>query len=572
MVYVRFFALLVLVLFSQCTHSKVVEVHQLYITMSQNDWTTMNNNPNNELEYSCEVSLMNSKHTGVGIQIHGASSRSYSKKSFKIDFKDNPPTVNLFNYPGDRDEELKSVILNAAWVDSTFLRNKLSADLTRELGGKAPRIVYAEVYVNNNYYGFYLLMEKIGKPFFKSQGWSKDGNLYKAISHDSNFQMKSNPLLGYEKKNNEEGPSNDIGNLLSTLDKTPKTFADWEKSVSPIFSIRDWFVYCFVHVYSNDFDGFDKNYYLYHDLSHSFPFRVILWDSDASWGHTWTGYPEAMTSELWHSDGMSTRLFSISEYVESYLSNFKCLINSGLLSTSQLYKRIDNLAADISPYVAKDETIWLSSRTDHRNFNLEVTDIKNWIAQRSPFFLKQIDDKISSMKFGTTLKDYLVSSSGTKYFKCGVMLDATSPSIVPSNKIIWKCLSSFTCPIGLTSSGDPACMSLNGRDCLWSDSCQSVLSQYSTSTNLQPLVCGAGHLAVHGITGYESSDHWCSISKNLLNKNSAVGDNGNSLSESSPSAGSIAKFVFAVGLGVVLLVFLIISIFLNRRKRQVEKV
>ncbi len=52
-------------------------------------------------------------------------------------------------------------------------------------------------------------------------------------------------------------------------------------------------------VYANDYDGFDKNYYMYHDPNEKVGFRVISWDSDATWGNTWTGAPTAPTTRLW---------------------------------------------------------------------------------------------------------------------------------------------------------------------------------------------------------------------------------------------------------------------------------
>lgn len=55
---------------------------------------------------------------------------------------------------------------------------------------------------------------------------------------------------------------------------------------------------------------------MYHDPKTPTPFRVISWDSDATWGNTWTGEPQASTVRLWGSayqdEGMSGRLFTIS--------------------------------------------------------------------------------------------------------------------------------------------------------------------------------------------------------------------------------------------------------------------
>jgi hypothetical protein len=56
--------------------------------------------------------------------------------------------------------------------------------------------------------------------------------------------------------------------------------------------------------------------------------------------------------------------------------------------------------------------------------------------------------------------------------------------------------------------GDPACASYNGRDCLWGQHINQI-----DFSQVQPLVCGANHRAVWGVTGYEDRAHWCNLAK-----------------------------------------------------------
>jgi len=56
--------------------------------------------------------------------------------------------------------------------------------------------------------------------------------------------------------------------------------------------------------------------------------------------------------------------------------------------------------------------------------------------------------------------------------------------------------------------GNPACASYDGRDCLWG------LNQSQIDFNrLHPLICGANHRAVWGVTGYEDPKHWCNLAR-----------------------------------------------------------
>jgi hypothetical protein len=57
-------------------------------------------------------------------------------------------------------------------------------------------------------------------------------------------------------------------------------------------------------------------------------------------------------------------------------------------------------------------------------------------------------------------------------------------------------------------SGDPACASYDGRACLWGQ----VRKQINFN-QVQPLVCGADHKKIWGVTGYEDPKHWCSLAR-----------------------------------------------------------
>lgn len=73
----------------------------------------------------------------------------------------------------------------------------------------------------------------------------------------------------------------------------------------------------------------------------------------------------------------------------------------------------------------------------------------------------------------------------------------------------WKCYPGIGVPLRENGNGDVECMALDGYNCLWSDNCANVLSQYSTSTSLIPLTCGTGHRNAYGSPGYENPIHWC---------------------------------------------------------------
>jgi len=76
----------------------------------------------------------------------------------------------------------------------------------------------------------------------------------------------------------------------------------------------------------------------------------------------------------------------------------------------------------------------------------------------------------------------------------------------------WLCIPPFTTPLRLNPLGNPECLANNGADCYWGTvSCTSITTVTPSipASQIIPLVCGIGHLNMHGITGYTDPVHWC---------------------------------------------------------------
>ncbi len=75
----------------------------------------------------------------------------------------------------------KSVRLKASGQDPTFLREPLAYELSRSIGGHAPRTSWARVLVNGEDYGFYQVAEHADKRMFKTLFGNNDGNKYQSL-------------------------------------------------------------------------------------------------------------------------------------------------------------------------------------------------------------------------------------------------------------------------------------------------------------------------------------------------------------------------------------------------------
>jgi hypothetical protein len=133
------------------------------------------------------------------VRIHGASSQGYPKKSFA--FKLDAPVRWL----GMR--QSADWVLNAAFVDRSLMRHKLSYDLFRSLSvSSAPRFAaasrFVELNLNGKYHGAYLLMERVDGALLELRRFDSNALhhacIYKAEDHVANFDRLGH--AGYEQR------------------------------------------------------------------------------------------------------------------------------------------------------------------------------------------------------------------------------------------------------------------------------------------------------------------------------------------------------------------------------------
>ncbi len=95
----------------------------------------------------------------IGIEFRGSSSQGFPKTPYGFetwDVNGNAIDSSLLGLPKEQDW-----ILSPSYSDKSLLNNYLTYDLARSMGWYAPRGVFVEVFLNGEYIGVYILMEKI---------------------------------------------------------------------------------------------------------------------------------------------------------------------------------------------------------------------------------------------------------------------------------------------------------------------------------------------------------------------------------------------------------------------------
>ena len=196
----------------------------------------------------------------VGVELHGGLARKFDKKAFKVKF--NRETWFPLDPFVESDSEVhaapigfKQFILKAHWVDPSLLRDKLTHEYVRLVGGLSPRVTHVNLVLNGKYHGVYALTENILEDFFLRMELKADGNLYKAVSHQANLKQKADVMSGYEKKMNKSGSSEDLADLLDTIAKAPLDPDQFQDMVGEVIDLDLYFAYALVNVFATTRTG-----------------------------------------------------------------------------------------------------------------------------------------------------------------------------------------------------------------------------------------------------------------------------------------------------------------------------
>jgi hypothetical protein len=218
----------------------------------------------------------------VGVRQKGFSSHFFvqgNKKSLKIDFNEFQPD---FKFDG-----LRKLNINNGVGDPSFQRDFLCYHMIRQMGAPAPRVAYAKIYLNDEYWGLYTLVEQVDKSFLSEHFADNDGNLYKNMANTTlkwnGTRKEDYPEL--EKKTNETGSWEDIIDLIRIINLDQNEFM---QELPEKFNIKDYLRITAIDVITSNWDSYlehGRNFYLYADSTNK-KFHWIPWDYNLAMGGT----------------------------------------------------------------------------------------------------------------------------------------------------------------------------------------------------------------------------------------------------------------------------------------------
>ncbi|HLP96262.1 MAG TPA: CotH kinase family protein [Saprospiraceae bacterium] len=324
--------------------------------LSDNYFLENDNDPATEnLSLKAEVIIDGQEISEVGVRQKGFFSNwgagDALKKPLKLDF-------NEFNPDGEHDN-LKSLNLQNAFKDPSFMRDVLSYRILRDFGVAAPRTAYAKVFLNDTYWGLYVMVESVNKTFLKEHFGDNDGNLYKANWTSLQYLGANQEAYveDFELKTNEtENDWSRLIKFLKVVNQTPNiAFRD---SLVKYMDMESYFKSMAVDVTIQNWDShFDhgRNFYLYDNPTDG-KFYWIPWDYNLAFASGFEFYDIALVnlrSQPGYDKVLPRRVLSNATLRGEYLE-VACQLHQATFTEEHLFPVIDETELLIAQEVEND--------------------------------------------------------------------------------------------------------------------------------------------------------------------------------------------------------------------------
>ncbi|MFT7641368.1 MAG: hypothetical protein ACI9G1_003115, partial [Pirellulaceae bacterium] len=302
----------------------------------------------------------------VFVRLRGQTSRSFPKKSFKVDF--NRDHHFLFDPQYPRVEELN---LNTTYTDKSYVRSTLAYEDFHAAG-----VVYSEAFPlrvqqNNAFYSVAIFTEQPDTDYLARNNLDPLGSLYKVVANGLTGSANS----GLEKKTRQDEDHSDAQSLINGLGLTG---VNLENFLKDNVDLPAQINYMATNVIIQNIDRTVKNYYIYRDSNGNGLWRMLPWDVDLSYGpdalntdvidssddfpNDYTSHPYMGGTEF-PFNNLQNRLldgvFRTPATAEMFLRRLRTLMDELLDPTEQRHEtRIDELLTALGPDVALDQAKW----------------------------------------------------------------------------------------------------------------------------------------------------------------------------------------------------------------------
>lgn len=357
-------------------------VHEIRITFEQEDfWDSLEYYYNQYLEFGADkqymvasVEIDGTVIDSVGVREKGYFSNwgsSGLKEPLKIDFNE--------YVPGQRYDGLKKLNLQNGFQDPSMMRDALAYKFMRDAGVAAPRTSYAKVYLNDTYWGLYILVEQIDDRFLKNWFDNNDGNLFKCINNTNLNWQGSSPTAykdEFELKTNEE--LDDWSEFIDLVDKINEE-DEFEDSISTQLQMNNYTRILAADVLMYNWDSYyehGRNFYVYFDSS-LMAFQWIPWDYNLAFSETSTNIVIEYTGWETEPKPLVEGVMDNELYRDMYF-NHLCIMIEHYFTLENLESWIDDTKELIEDDLDEDPNKYFTTGQFLTSVNSDITVTDDW--------------------------------------------------------------------------------------------------------------------------------------------------------------------------------------------------
>lgn len=354
--------------------------------------------------------------TNIELKRRGSSSISHPKKNYSLDFKG---TVEFLGMPAEQEW-----VLHSCWADKTCLRNVIGYWQAAKFFPWAPRTEFVEVFINGDYRGLYVAVEKIkhgpnrvNLPVLTMHpnGAITGTFILKRDGNDEDYDWRSSydPKLTWwfvspKWKDLDQARKAYIRSDMDLFEawfSPGSPFYDpwWYDEVMDERSAADFVI---IQELANNVDAYWKSMYITrHDTVSPPLFNVHMgpiWDLDLAFGN-YDHNPEGLCSTtVWRMETGGVfqplrQMWNVASFRQAIYERWRALRNDAKISRTRIENKLDAFAARIANARARDNHKWdtIGKKTwvecwNKPTFQDEVTELKKWIRSRIDWMDKRI--------------------------------------------------------------------------------------------------------------------------------------------------------------------------------------
>lgn len=353
--------------------------------------------------------------TAARINYRGNSSYFFDKKQYHLEFYEEKGGIKRNDIAVMGMAKECDWVLNGPFLDQTLIRNSLLYGVSREIMDWAPDTRYCEVFLDGEYQGIYLMVEKIKvsdtridlKDFSLIDGETayllkrdRPGTEINVVNNFGTYAGKTGHELSISyptelklMETQKEWIRKDISEFERVLYSSK--FDDKENGYSKYIDVDSFVDYYIINEFVMIRDAGYLSTYVYKDLGGKL--KMVVWDfNNALDNYAWFESDEKKFYV--HSNNWYDSLFKDEKFTEKVVTRYHELRKS-VLSDEYLLKMIDEKVLYLGDAVNRNFKVWgytfnknlLVGKRDPTNYNEAVKMLKEEIVDRGKFLDENIE-------------------------------------------------------------------------------------------------------------------------------------------------------------------------------------